>query len=105
MAFDCYFSFIKRRVAKLYPLYALSVIVGYLGDFRKYECEPISGLLVFPKLMPYAKPQNCFTGAWFIPVVIGCYVAFPILSFHVRRLNLTGAIALGCCCAPLILMT
>jgi len=53
-----YFGFIHRRLEKIYPLYALHVIVGYLGHFKD-GCDPILNLAVLPNLMPYSEPQTC----------------------------------------------
>mmetsp|Transcript_14106 Transcript_14106/g.26863 ORF Transcript_14106/g.26863 Transcript_14106/m.26863 type:complete len:483 (-) Transcript_14106:72-1520(-) len=92
-SFSGYCSFITRRLTKLYPLFALSVIVAELMGYYRTTCRPISSLLVFPALV---QESECATGQWFIPVIFACYMIFPFLSTAMRRASFPLTCVLVC---------
>mmetsp|Transcript_77314 Transcript_77314/g.147086 ORF Transcript_77314/g.147086 Transcript_77314/m.147086 type:complete len:414 (+) Transcript_77314:63-1304(+) len=94
---SAFFNFVQRRITKLYPLYALSVVVGYLMDYYG-SCQPVKALLVVPYWIPPYHGHQCWGGAWFIPAIMGCYVVFPFFSSYLRKKTLGGTCTLLCFC-------
>lgn len=90
---NAYFGIICRRFTKLYPLFALSTLVGYSYG---YDCKPLKVLLVVPRWNPFVRSGTCFNGGWFIPVIMGCYVIFPIISQPLRKISFPRTCMLVC---------
>jgi len=98
-----YFTFLRRRLGKLYPIYGLAVVVAYYVALTPW-CRPAPALLVFPYWFPWSTHPSCFLGHWFIPLIILCYTFFPILSSLVRKLSLQSAALVTCSTVILNLM-
>jgi len=94
-SWSTYYNFLVRRVTKLYPLFALAVLVADLKNSFHATCKPISNFLIFPALVQNAE---CSFGDWFIPVIIACYMVFPVLSAQLRKIRFRMTCALVCLC-------
>mmetsp|Transcript_116648 Transcript_116648/g.201520 ORF Transcript_116648/g.201520 Transcript_116648/m.201520 type:complete len:387 (+) Transcript_116648:62-1222(+) len=102
---SAFFNFVQRRITKLYPLYALSVVVGYLVHNSYVGCKPVKALLVVPYWIPPYHIGQCWGGAWFIPAIMACYVVFPFFSSYLRKKTLIATCILLCFCSMLAQLT
>lgn len=107
-----YQRFLSRRIARLYPLYALHVIIGHLTKPGPSTCDPFRALLLYQswgygtgtfqsgKLVYY----SCGIGTWFVSVIFGCYLLFPFMSRPMRHLPAGAASMLWVCCSIFIIL-
>lgn len=105
-------QFLPRRFARLYPLYALHVIIGHLSTPGPSKCDPYRALLLYQS-WGYGTGtfddgqlvyHTCGTGTWFISVIFGCYILFPILSAPMRQVPIAACATLWAACIPLIVI-
>lgn len=114
---DVYRRIIPRRFARLYPLYALSVIIAFLRQDNHSTCDPIKSLLLSEAWgcgaaiqvqdqsgAWHLKPFACGEGTWFVSVIFGCYLLFPLLSAPMRYLQMEDLSKLWACCVLLIVV-
>lgn len=97
---DKYKEFLPRRFARLYPLYALHVIIGYLSQPGPSKCSPVGALLLYQSWWygtgtfaldgegkSHLVYDTCGTGTWFVSVIFGCYFLFPVVSQPLRKIS------------------
>lgn len=87
-----YFSFIKKRIKKIYPLY---IITGLIMLMIYYLPHNVNWLYAFiflyiPMLAPYSPfPDGGGNGAgWFISALFLCYLITPFIIKFLKRQNL-----------------
>eukprot|EP00746_Dinoflagellata_sp_MGD_P006943 gnl/MRDRNA2_/MRDRNA2_113698_c0_seq1.p1 gnl/MRDRNA2_/MRDRNA2_113698_c0~~gnl/MRDRNA2_/MRDRNA2_113698_c0_seq1.p1 ORF type:complete len:588 (+),score=66.40 gnl/MRDRNA2_/MRDRNA2_113698_c0_seq1:120-1883(+) len=101
-----YHEFLPRRFARLYPLFALHIIIGLLSASATSTCDPVRALLLYQSwgygtgtfMGGKLVYNSCGIGTWFVSVIFGCYFLFPILSRPMRHLP-SGALPIlwvGC---------
>ena len=67
-------TFYKKRILRIIPLFVLSVFVLWLIDFNDTKSS-INGLLC---ISPFVKPRPLTL--WYIPVILLCYSITPLVS-------------------------
>lgn len=106
-----YKQFLPRRFARLYPLYALHVIIGHLTN-KSLSCDPVRALLLYQS-WGYGTGffaggklvySSCGIGTWFVSVIFGCYFLFPIMSRPLRNLPTGGAAVLWIACSIFVVL-
>lgn len=83
-----YCSFIKRRLAKIYPLHILCFIGAYILSFSMEHNPEIwfANLLLLQSWSP--NPDIHFSAnsvSWFLSVMVFCYLLFPIIIRFVNQ--------------------
>ena len=67
-------TFYKKRIVRIFPLFVLSAVVLWLIGFNGIM-QTQNGLLC---LLPFVTPRP--RTLWYIPVLLLCYVVTPIIS-------------------------
>ena len=87
-----YFSFIKKRIIKIYPLY---IITGLIMLFLAYLPRNIDWIWAFiflyiPMISPYTHfPDGGGNGAgWFLSALFLCYLCTPFIINFLKKQNL-----------------
>lgn len=116
---EVYKRIFPRRLARLYPLYALGVIVNILQEEGESRCSPIKSLLLyeawgFGTAIAERDDSGAWhlstsfcgdsEGTWFVSIIFGCYLLFPVLTTPLRYLQLHALSNLWACCILLVVI-
>jgi peptidoglycan/LPS O-acetylase OafA/YrhL len=86
-----WFSFLKKRVLRLYPSYWL-ILTIYLG-FTASQYPSLLGLL-----KTYIKGAiflDVLPATWYIPILLQLYLLFPLLFYCLKKLSLKNFLGLS----------
>ena len=98
-----YFSFLGKRFARVYPLYAVMTIIVFVAwlialypAHLRYRILVVNLLLaqqLGPGLMQPGLGDSILGGAWSISTEVGAYIVFPFLYFASCRTGKNTALA------------
>ena len=88
-------TFYKKRVLRIIPLFLLSLFVLWLIDFND-TLSSINGILC---ISPFVKPRPMTL--WYIPVILLCYLITPLISRNSLRWRICSSLLIVGCLALL----
>jgi peptidoglycan/LPS O-acetylase OafA/YrhL len=86
-----WFSFLKKRILRLYPSYWL-ILTVYLG-FTASQYSSFSALL--KTYIKGALFLDVIPATWYIPILLQLYLLFPLLFFYLKKLSLKHFLGLS----------